>query len=366
MDHAERPLALTLGDPAGIGLDITLLAWLAREHEAIPPFVLLGDPTVLEERAEALGLGVPVATIAETEAAEGRFAEELPVLPVPVAGTVVAGRPDPAAVPAVQQSIEQAVRLVKDGEARAMVTNPISKAMLYRGGFAFPGHTEYLASLAAGGGQTPHPVMMLAAGPLRVVPATIHIPLKDVPGALTKELVLATIAIADADLRRHFGIARPRIAVTGLNPHAGEDGGIGPRGDRRHRACDRSGSSEGTRRDRVPIPPTRCFTTRRAPPTTLPSACIMTRRWCPFKTLAFDGRRQRHARPAIHTHLTRSRHGVRDCRHGQSEPAQPDRGAAPGRCHELRQRGARVTTPDGLPPLRDVIRASRPLSAERA
>ena len=155
MDHAERPLALTLGDPAGIGLDITLLAWLAREHEAIPPFVLLGDPAVLEERAEALGLGVPVATIAETEAAEGRFAEELPVLPVPVAGTVVAGRPDPAAVPAVQQSIEQAVRLVKDGEARAMVTNPISKAMLYRGGFAFPGHTEYLASLAADGGQTP-------------------------------------------------------------------------------------------------------------------------------------------------------------------------------------------------------------------
>ena len=227
MDHAERPLALTLGDPAGIGLDITLLAWLAREHEAIPPFVLLGDPTVLEERAEALGLGVPVATIAETEAAEGRFAEELPVLPVPVAGTVVAGRPDPAAVPAVQQSIEQAVRLVKDGEARAMVTNPISKAMLYRGGFAFPGHTEYLASLAADGGQTPHPVMMLAAGPLRVVPATIHIPLKDVPGALTKELVLATIAIADADLRRHFGIARPRIAVTGLNPHAGEVGGLG-------------------------------------------------------------------------------------------------------------------------------------------
>ncbi len=227
MEHAERPLALTLGDPAGIGPDITLLAWLARGHEAIPPFVLLGDPAVLDERAEALGLRVPIATIAEAEAAEGRFAEELPVLPIPVAGTVVAGKPDPAAVPAVQQSIVAAVRLVKAGEARAVVTNPISKAMLYRGGFAFPGHTEYLASLAADDGKVPHPVMMLAAGQLRVVPVTIHIPLKDVPDALSKTLLLATIEIADADLRRYFGIARPRLAVTGLNPHAGEDGGLG-------------------------------------------------------------------------------------------------------------------------------------------
>ena len=112
MEHAERPLALTHGDPAGIGPDITLLAWLAREHEAIPPFVLLGDPAVLDERAEALGLRVPIATIAEVEAAEGRFAEELPVLPISVAGTVVTGKPDPAAVPAVQQSIVEAVRLV--------------------------------------------------------------------------------------------------------------------------------------------------------------------------------------------------------------------------------------------------------------
>jgi 4-hydroxythreonine-4-phosphate dehydrogenase len=227
MEHAERPLALTLGDPAGIGPDITLLAWLAREHEAIPPFVLVGDPAVLDERAETLGLRVPIAAIAEAEAAASRFAEELPILPIPVAGQVVAGRPDAATVPAVQQSIIEAVRLVKADEARAVVTNPISKAMLYRGGFAFPGHTEYLASLAADGGKVPHPVMMLAAGPLRVVPVTIHIPLKDVPGALTTALVLATIEIADADLRRYSGIARPRLAVTGLNPHAGEDGGLG-------------------------------------------------------------------------------------------------------------------------------------------
>jgi 4-hydroxythreonine-4-phosphate dehydrogenase len=227
MANAETPLALTLGDPAGIGPDITLLAWLAQSHEPIPPFLLLGDPTVLATRAELLGLKVPIATIAEAEAAEARFAEELPVLPITVTGAVEPGRPDTGAAPVVQRSIEQAVRLVQRGEARAIVTNPISKAMLYRGGFAFPGHTEYLAALAETGGKTPHPVMMLAAGSLRVVPVTIHIPLKEVIHALNKELILSTIEITATDLRRYFGIARPRLAVSGLNPHAGEEGGLG-------------------------------------------------------------------------------------------------------------------------------------------
>jgi 4-hydroxythreonine-4-phosphate dehydrogenase len=227
MTHAEAPLALTLGDPAGIGPDIALLAWLAQGHEPVPPFVLLGDPTVLAERADRLGLKVPIATLGEAEAAEARFAEELPLLPIPVAGGVVAGRPDPAAAPAVRRSIEQAVRLVERGEARAVVTNPISKAMLFRGGFTFPGHTEYLAALAANGGKTPHPVMMLAGDGLRVVPVTIHMPLKEVIPALSKELILTTLEITANDLRRYFGIARPRLAVSGLNPHAGEEGALG-------------------------------------------------------------------------------------------------------------------------------------------
>jgi 4-hydroxythreonine-4-phosphate dehydrogenase len=182
---------------------------------------------VLAARAELLGLKVPIATIGEAEAAEARFAEELPVLPITVTGDIVPGRPDTSAAPAVQRSIEEAVRLAQSGEARAVVTNPISKAVLYRGGFAFPGHTEYLAALAAKGGKTPHPVMMLAADSLRVVPVTIHIPLKDVFQALSKELILATIDITANDLRRYFGIARPRLAVSGLNPHAGEEGGLG-------------------------------------------------------------------------------------------------------------------------------------------
>jgi 4-hydroxythreonine-4-phosphate dehydrogenase len=229
MGLAQRPLALTLGDPAGIGPDITLLAYAARAREDIPPFVLLGDEAVLAARADALGLSVPLATVTNTNEAADLFAGALPVLPIEIAGEVVAGRPDLAAMPAVKQSIEAAVSLVRDGSARAVVTNPISKSLLYQVGFTFPGHTEFLAALAhcSDADASLLPVMMLAAGPFRVVPVTIHIPLKDVPATLTKELLLATIRTTDKDLRRFFGLVRPRLAVTGLNPHAGEDGSLG-------------------------------------------------------------------------------------------------------------------------------------------
>jgi len=130
-------------------------------------------------------------------------------------------------MPAVTASIEAAVEMVRSGEARAIVTNPISKSCLHQAGFEFPGHTEYLAALAANNGQAPHPVMMLASDILKVVPATIHIPLKDVPEALTQDLLAKTIAITEREMRQRFGIARPRIAVSGLNPHAGEDGTLG-------------------------------------------------------------------------------------------------------------------------------------------
>ena len=227
MGSSDRPLALTLGDPAGIGPDITLRAFRAREREAIPPFVLLGDPGLLLDRAKALGLAVRIETVDDMRSGAALFADALPVLPINLPGPVTPGRPDVACGRAVQQSIEDAVRLVLQGEASAVVTNPVSKAMLYRGGFAFPGHTEYLASLAASEGETPHPVMMLVGEELRVVPVTIHIPLKDVPAALSTELILATIEITARDLGRFFGIAHPRIAVSGLNPHAGEDGSLG-------------------------------------------------------------------------------------------------------------------------------------------
>jgi 4-hydroxythreonine-4-phosphate dehydrogenase len=227
MGLAERPLALTLGDPAGIGPDITLLAWTARTRETIPPFVLIGDKAVLATRARALGLSVPIAEVEEASEAPGLFQEALPVLPITVGGPVTAGRPEKAAAPAVRSSIERAVSLVLHGAARAVVTNPISKAVLYGAGFSFPGHTEYLASLASAKGAPLHPVMLLASPTLNVVPVTIHIPLKDVPGRLTSELILATIEITAKDLGRYFGLPRPRLAVSGLNPHAGEDGGLG-------------------------------------------------------------------------------------------------------------------------------------------
>jgi len=227
MASADTPLALTLGDPAGIGPDITLLAFAARSREAIPPFVLLGDEAVLNARAEALGLSLAIATVASAGEAIDVFPEALPVLAIEVPGPVVAGRPDVAAAPAVKQSIEYAVDLVRQSAARAVVTNPIAKSLLYKAGFPFPGHTEYLAALAANNGEAPLPVMMLVAGPFKAVPVTIHIPLRDVPARLTTDLLLATIVATDKDLHRYFGFVRPRLAVSGLNPHAGEDGSLG-------------------------------------------------------------------------------------------------------------------------------------------
>jgi 4-hydroxythreonine-4-phosphate dehydrogenase len=226
MGLSTTPLAVTLGDPAGIGPDVTLLAYAARSTEEIPPFVLIGDEAVLAGRAAVLGLSIPIAKVAAPADALGVFADALPVLPI-AAGTVTPGQPSVDAMEAVRASIETAVALVQSGEARAVVTNPVSKSHLYQAGFEFPGHTEYLAALASGGGPSLHPVMMLVAGPFKVVPTTIHIPLKDVESTLTRELLLETLEITDRDLRRFFGYDRPRLAVSGLNPHAGEEGSLG-------------------------------------------------------------------------------------------------------------------------------------------
>jgi 4-hydroxythreonine-4-phosphate dehydrogenase len=223
----DLPLALTIGDPAGIGPDVALGAWVARHREAIPPFVLIGDPAVLTARAQALSLQVPIAEISGIDAGLSHFAHSLPVLPIASQGEVVAGRPNRSAAPLVTQAIERAVSLVQEGAARAVVTNPISKSVLYGAGFPFPGHTEYLAALASLKGKPPHPVMMLVSPLLRVVPVTIHVPLKDVPALLTQDLILATIEITADSLTRYFGVKRPRLIVSGLNPHAGEDGGLG-------------------------------------------------------------------------------------------------------------------------------------------
>jgi 4-hydroxythreonine-4-phosphate dehydrogenase len=223
----SRPLALTQGDPAGIGPDITLMAWLRRRELGLPPFVFVGDPDVLAIRAKLLNLTVAIRE-ADCANAQDVFADALPVVPVPAGVEVAAGQSHVATAKGTISAIEKAVSLTVSGEALGVVTNPIAKSVLYEAGFPFPGHTEFLADLAAHSlGHPVTPVMMLAGPKLRAIPVTIHIPIKDVAQALTAEAIIETCRIAHADLRRLFGIEQPRLAVAGLNPHAGENGAIG-------------------------------------------------------------------------------------------------------------------------------------------
>ncbi|TXH99132.1 MAG: 4-hydroxythreonine-4-phosphate dehydrogenase PdxA [Rhizobium sp.] len=229
--RSSLPLALTQGDPAGIGPDITLAAWLRRGELDLPPFLFLGDADVLAARASQLGLSVPFA-IADATTACGIFHDALPIMPIEAGRTVIAGEPHVATAKGTIAAIETAVSLSMSGRTAAVVTNPIAKSVLYDAGFGFPGHTEFLADLATRAtGKAVMPVMLLAGPKLRAIPVTIHIPLKDVPGTLTAELIAETCRITDHDLRTRFGIAKPRLAVAGLNPHAGENGALGKEDD---------------------------------------------------------------------------------------------------------------------------------------
>jgi 4-hydroxythreonine-4-phosphate dehydrogenase len=221
-----KPLALTLGEPAGIGPDITIKAWLRRNELKLPAFYLLGDRDLLSHRAKVLGLNVKFADVC-AEDTLGAFADALPVVATGQVAAAQPGRPDDTSADAALASIRQAVDDVVTGRASAVVTNPIAKSVLYRAGFRHPGHTEFLAELAATGGHTPQPVMMLWSPALVVVPVTIHLALREAIARLSRDLIVATGRIVVADLKARFGIARPRLAVSGLNPHAGEDGSLG-------------------------------------------------------------------------------------------------------------------------------------------
>jgi 4-hydroxythreonine-4-phosphate dehydrogenase len=221
------PLVLTQGDPAGIGPEITLRAWLEREPRALPPFAVVSDPAFLARRARALGWDVPVRETAANEVSTA-FGTALPVIALEAAVEAAPGCPEPRTAKATIASIETAVRLVREGAAGAVVTNPIAKHVLYEAGFRHPGHTEFLAALAAAADAAPpHPVMMLWSRELAVVPVTVHIALNIVPLALTTELIVRTARIVVRDLRERFGVPEPRLAVAGLNPHAGENGSMG-------------------------------------------------------------------------------------------------------------------------------------------
>lgn len=217
------PLALTMGEPAGIGGEIALKAWQRRD-EGVPPFYLADDPGRLAALAERLGWQVPVYALAAPGEALAIFGKALPVLPIGGEPRGGPGRPDPADAPLVIRSIDLAVADVQAGRAAAVVTNPINKDALYRAGFRHPGHTEYLAELA-GGGTTA--VMMLASPELRVVPVTIHLALRRAIEELSTAAIVHAGRVTHAALVRDFGVPAPTLAVAGLNPHAGEAGALG-------------------------------------------------------------------------------------------------------------------------------------------
>ncbi len=224
MSGRGRPrLALSMGEPAGIGGEIALKAWRAMRDEPDSVFFLLDDPDRIAAIADDLALAVPVRPIERPAEADAAFADALPVLPLTRSVRATPGRPDPATAAAVLEAIERAVALCRDGEASAMVTNPIQKSALYAAGFRHPGHTEFLAACCG----VARSWMMLVSPELKSVPVTIHLPLREAIATLDSEAIVAAGMAAADSLRRHFGIAAPRLAVSGLNPHAGEDGALG-------------------------------------------------------------------------------------------------------------------------------------------
>jgi 4-hydroxythreonine-4-phosphate dehydrogenase len=223
---AHPPLVLTMGEPAGIGGEIALRAWLAR-HGSGPTFFLLDDSRRLAALAQRFGLKVPVRAIERAADAAKVFATALPVLPLELAQHGTLGQPSPATAQSVIDSIRRAVALAQSGEAGAVVTNPIQKSVLYDAGFGFPGHTEFLLDLVGGPQSDAAAVMMLASPELRVVPVSVHLPLRRAIAELSADAIVHAATVTHAALRRDFGIAHPRLAVAGLNPHAGEDGNLG-------------------------------------------------------------------------------------------------------------------------------------------
>jgi len=222
-----QPLALTLGEPAGIGPDLALAIWQRRAALALPPFYVVADPVFLRRRAETLKLDVPIATVTPA-AALATFRAALPVVPLDIAVTAEPGRPDRSSAPAAVASIRRAVADVMAGAAAAVVTNPVAKNVLYNWGFAEPGHTEFLATLVQEAtGKSLRPVMMLWSPELAVVPVTIHLPLREIFKHLSSELVVETARIVARDLVARFRLKAPRLAIAGVNPHAGEEGALG-------------------------------------------------------------------------------------------------------------------------------------------
>jgi 4-hydroxythreonine-4-phosphate dehydrogenase len=223
MIKPNLPTILTMGEPSGIGGEIALKAWLSN-HNELPPFCIIDSPARLQNICSSLSLNTNITEISSIEETANVFSKSLPVLPLKLPEDAIPGELNALNSPAVILAIKEAVKLVQTGRANAVVTNPIHKNILYKSGFSYPGHTEYLASLA---NVETEPVMMLVSERLRVIPVTRHVSIREAINNLTSELIVETAVIADKALRQDFGISNPRIAIAGLNPHAGEGGAMG-------------------------------------------------------------------------------------------------------------------------------------------
>jgi len=217
------PLALTMGEPSGIGGEITLKAW-SDNHQNLPPFCIIDCPSRLTNIADNFKINTPIKVIQEISDTLKFFNEALPVLPIELKEDSILGSVNPINSSATILSIEKAVKLVEQGHAGGIVTNPINKEALYNIGFNFPGHTEYLAHIC---NNNIEPVMMLASDKLKVVPLTRHLSLKDAIETITTQSIIDTAIILNRCLKKYFNVGSPRIAITGLNPHAGEGGNMG-------------------------------------------------------------------------------------------------------------------------------------------
>lgn len=230
MDGQEKnlPIAVTIGEPSGVGPEVILKSWFRRDEFSLSDFFVIGSAELLTKQAELLDLNIPVSSITDPEQARGIFHKALPVLDLDMGSVFEFGNPSQDSAPMVIASIDKAVELINSNQARAMVTAPIQKSVLYDAGFTSPGHTEYLAKLCEKhDGENYHPVMMMACEELCVVPLTIHVALKDVPALITHKLLIKTIGTIHDAMKKYFGLEHPSIAVSGLNPHAGENNSIG-------------------------------------------------------------------------------------------------------------------------------------------
>ncbi len=283
LDH-PLPLAVTMGEPGGIGGEILLKAW--DELSSSPPFLFAIDDTYrLQSIAEQLGIDVTFTDFLPSNTPYFPGPRALPVLHSPLAASQTPGQLAPQNANATILSIRKAVEMTRAGKAAAVVTNPIQKSALYEAGFQFPGHTEYLASLIT---PNPQPVMMLACDQLRVVPVTIHVSLQEALQTLSTDIIIEQSIITDAALRRDFGIKTPRLAIAGLNPHAGEDGAMG-----HEESTIITPAVEALQRQGIqatgPYSPDTLFSARARPTYDVAICMYHDQALIPIKTLDFDG-----------------------------------------------------------------------------